>query len=1059
MLTSGQAETPLLSHSWSSSTEAQKKKREEKEVALKKNKDESHLFQAMQSLGRVDHTKDLLGISSLPSVGGAPECDWNELFQRILSRTPGTPEGVSEKQRDLENLVAEFEFACSKIVRAIIAEEEKPVMLKTYPPITGAGIAGGDKFCVQGIFIKYASVDHFGIYGSVENAAKSVNHEIRSMQELVDANIPGLSIPLACGIEWLGRKLSCQAVLPLTCNTLVYGSADGGRTIKDSSLQFRQIAEALSQHFNLAPHLSGGRYDNSTSSSSRDSEGTSTLQQDGDSELVLLHLPADLEGHLGLDGRFYALDTARLFPSEPPLQSDHRLVWSSFFRPEFVKSHWTPLNPDSFTRFTARTDPKFTEHRLNHLKALAALYDRIRDLSVAVLTSQFEDLAQPQDVPSFLHRRGINLRYLGMLLAKTGDHFAADQCLTRDVRVLLEELVARSLKCQTKEDIRKIPVSKLERMFELVRSAFESISAATFKQVRAVCAAKFAAHVDKIALKKINTPESLQHIRDRFLQLMKCSADFLTDTSDNASLSSMWTLRAKRINFATRTTTVDSIRSEISLAEKTFGRFHENVARAVLRLAEFYSSDRLSSQANEEYLRAIRIFEIHTICPTESTPLRSSSSSKPLLTGSSSSSLAPPTTAASAASSFASSSSSTTTTTTTVTTPPGRRSTELSPLTIGRQSMDGEHFDALSNPKLLETHEHGILQLCDALWLYACHLYRSHDLNTCRSVLQRCILLREKFSGIDVLVALGTELYMLGFMSRDMGLLSDAELFLSRAISIQALCNGHPLLGNSLIELARVYLSMGRRSATVNELQLRASDLVSSLYGPNHSQLAIILNNRAILAAWEGRFSEAEQLTIRAFEIRLATLGPDSQYVGHSLGLLGYIYMYTNRLLQAHDAFQEAFRIFTTVASSSWVLPKWRSGFARLKLYQESYSAALELINQNIQNAEEDEAITCASSLVERAAISLFLAEEARQQQQAEGDDPDSDPAAAIIRAAQADVQNAFDLLSTSQNPHHLVKLIEFCRLIETPVSPQIFRDATRKLIVSELLLFLPANT
>ena len=33
---------------------------------------------------------------------------------------------------------------------------------------------------------------------------------------------------------------------------------------------------------------------------------------------VFLHGPADLEGHLGNDGRYYLLDFARLFPPEPP---------------------------------------------------------------------------------------------------------------------------------------------------------------------------------------------------------------------------------------------------------------------------------------------------------------------------------------------------------------------------------------------------------------------------------------------------------------------------------------------------------------------------------------------------------------------------------------------------------------------------------------------------------------------------------------------------------------------------------------------------------------------
>lgn len=36
-------------------------------------------------------------------------------------------------------------------------------------------------------------------------------------------------------------------------------------------------------------------------------------------EQVMVASPGDLEGHKGLDGRYYLLDVARLFPPEAPV--------------------------------------------------------------------------------------------------------------------------------------------------------------------------------------------------------------------------------------------------------------------------------------------------------------------------------------------------------------------------------------------------------------------------------------------------------------------------------------------------------------------------------------------------------------------------------------------------------------------------------------------------------------------------------------------------------------------------------------------------------------------
>ena len=101
---------------------------------------------------------------------------------------------------------------------------------------------------------------------------------------------------------------------------------------------------------------------------------------------VTMHGPADMEGHLGKDGKYYLLDFARFFPPEapryatrPPLShptihmasrdkvlarcvSLHsecdvrrskctKSIFSQLLRPELLQRYATPLSSDAFSKF------------------------------------------------------------------------------------------------------------------------------------------------------------------------------------------------------------------------------------------------------------------------------------------------------------------------------------------------------------------------------------------------------------------------------------------------------------------------------------------------------------------------------------------------------------------------------------------------------------------------------------------------------------------------------------------------------------------------------------
>lgn len=94
-----------------------------------------------------------------------------------------------------------------------------------------------------------------------------------------------------CLIDYKGFRLVAISHLPVNKTTLVYGSSDGGGTVYDEDPKLRRKMKKLGNLSNLQPHTCGEK---------------------------LIYCVVDLEGHKGLDGRYYLLDFSRLFPPEQP---------------------------------------------------------------------------------------------------------------------------------------------------------------------------------------------------------------------------------------------------------------------------------------------------------------------------------------------------------------------------------------------------------------------------------------------------------------------------------------------------------------------------------------------------------------------------------------------------------------------------------------------------------------------------------------------------------------------------------------------------------------------
>ena len=80
-----------------------------------------------------------------------------------------------------------------------------------------------------------------GLYGSDEAAMEAGAHELKSLRQGLRHNIPNLNMPLVALVDYLGLRLIATSILPISGDTLIYGSADQGRTVHKDDDEFNTI--------------------------------------------------------------------------------------------------------------------------------------------------------------------------------------------------------------------------------------------------------------------------------------------------------------------------------------------------------------------------------------------------------------------------------------------------------------------------------------------------------------------------------------------------------------------------------------------------------------------------------------------------------------------------------------------------------------------------------------------------------------------------------------------------------------------------------------------------
>jgi tetratricopeptide (TPR) repeat protein/DNA-binding XRE family transcriptional regulator len=118
--------------------------------------------------------------------------------------------------------------------------------------------------------------------------------------------------------------------------------------------------------------------------------------------------------------------------------------------------------------------------------------------------------------------------------------------------------------------------------------------------------------------------------------------------------------------------------------------------------------------------------------------------------------------------------------------------------------------------------------------------------------------------------------------------------------------------GESCLALAELswkaaqYLHLGGRYQEAEPHYLRALSMREQHLGPDHPEVAQILNSLAILSRHQGRYREAEPHYLRALSIREQHLGPEHPEVARSLNSLAGLYWQQGKYAQAEPLLQRA---------------------------------------------------------------------------------------------------------------------------------------------------------
>ena len=464
--------SPLHSHNKSERKPDVKKKNSDplKKASRSKKSFSSHPRKRSQSKGKTTDASEMSSGTSEESSSDDDHEDegdaqfeltpWTKRFQAcveiLTSLTPSTP--IEERMKantELMHLSDDFVHAARTFGKIIISEVFVPVTKKTITPQTIGGIVGGEKYIVHNILFKFAT-DVLNVFGgNAAGSCKVADQELKGLMTFFSLGLKDLYFPMMALVDYRGYRLVAMTLLPVGKETLVYGSNNAGQTVVKSHKGFAKLMRHAGEQLNLRPHLCGcqPRY------------------------AKKLWTGADVEGHVGDDGKFYLLDFGRVMP---PVTPDKRFTNGhiyQLFRREFLVRYPKRLCSDAYSGFVM-LDPKRKSYEKDIDSATQLLFTSVIPSFAAHLLEHMRKFPNSgcSVVAELMHQHGINLRYIGKVLSTydlSNMILSAknpDEC-AQVTTLLITEATARVIKNQMNEMLRK----KMEEIKQPVEVVYRAL--------------------------------------------------------------------------------------------------------------------------------------------------------------------------------------------------------------------------------------------------------------------------------------------------------------------------------------------------------------------------------------------------------------------------------------------------------------------------------------------------------------------------------------------------------------------------------------------------------
>lgn len=419
--------------------------------------------------------------------------DWNEEFQSTKELPRETVQDRVFRERLTSKLFADYNDAAARGA-VLVARGE-------VAPLNPTEARDAQIFVYNNIFYSFGAdgVGTFASEGGDEAARVAVGKDVLGIRAVNQLDIAGLFTPGTVVVDYLGKRVVGQSIVPGIFkqrepgeHQIDYGGVEGKEVVAEHS-GFVEVFEKLSKALRVKKHpvwdKEGKRHD--------------------------LEGSVETKGLLGTDGRKYVLDLYRIAPldiSWADEEGDHEAYphRMSILRLELVESYWRSkmsqyvkeevekrrnkkaeekaaeagaeagsgdtekgpeeqervdisgfklaLNPDAFSGQVPQTDEEKKQWAEDEQEVRNACdYLRSRVLPELIQDLYNGDVGFPMDGSSLsqlLHKRGINIRYLGHLARLSEQKGHRLQSLTT---LVTQEMVARAFKHIANGYLRSLP--------------------------------------------------------------------------------------------------------------------------------------------------------------------------------------------------------------------------------------------------------------------------------------------------------------------------------------------------------------------------------------------------------------------------------------------------------------------------------------------------------------------------------------------------------------------------------------------------------------------------